>query len=43
MKYIKVEWPDIQEYMDRLDYKEESFFDPMSNVWFIPETWEKHE
>lgn len=40
MKYIKVEWPEIQDYMDNPDYPEECFFDPKKNVWFIPEWWE---
>ena len=39
-KYIKVEWPEIQDYMDNPDYLEESFYDPNKNVWFIPEWWE---
>lgn len=39
-KYIKVEWPEIQDYMNNPDYLEESFFDPQKNVWFIPEWWE---
>ena len=39
-KYIKVEWPEIQDYMDNPDYPEECFFDPTKNVWFIPEWWE---
>lgn len=40
MKYIKVEWPDIQDYMNNPEYPEECFFDPKKNVWFIPEWWE---
>ena len=40
MKYIKVEWPEIQDYMDNPEYPEECFFDPNKNVWFIPEWWE---
>ena len=40
MKYIKVEWPEIQDYMDNLEYPEECYFDPKKNVWFIPENWE---
>lgn len=39
MKYIKVGWPEIQEYMDNLSYSEESYFDPSKNCWFIPEDW----
>ena len=41
MKYIKVAWPEIQDYMDNPQYKEEVSFDPEKNCWFIPETWEK--
>lgn len=40
MKYIKVEWPEIQDYMNYPNYPEECFFDPQKNVWFIPELWE---
>jgi len=41
MKYIKVEWPEIQEYMDNPEYPEECFFDPNKTVWFIPEDWDQ--
>lgn len=41
MKYIVVDWPEIQSYMDRPDYKEECLFDPNKNLWAIPETWEE--
>lgn len=40
MKYIKVEWPEIQDYMDNPGYPEECYFDPKKNVWLIPEWWE---
>ena len=40
MKYVKVEWPEIQDYMERSDYKEEVYFDPNKNTWFIPENWD---
>lgn len=40
MKYVKVEWPEIQDYMDNPEYPEECFFDPEKNVWFIPDWWE---
>lgn len=43
MKYVKVEWPEIQDYMLRYDYPEDSFYDPVHNVWFIPETWVEDE
>lgn len=42
MKYVKVEWPEIQEYMFRPDYLEECYFDSIKNVWFIPEDWEEN-
>ena len=41
MKYVKVEWPEIQEYMDRPDYNENCYFDPRRNCWFIPEAWDE--
>ena len=28
MKYVKVEWPEIQDYMDNPEYPEECYFDP---------------
>jgi len=40
MKYIKVEWPEIQDYMSNPEYNEECYFDPRKNCWFIPENWE---
>ena len=40
MKYIKVEWPEIQDYMDNPNYPEECYFDPIKNCWFVPEDWE---
>jgi hypothetical protein len=40
MKYIRVGWPEIQDYMDRIDYQEKVGFDPIKNAWFIPEDWE---
>lgn len=39
-KYILVEWPEIQEYMEHPDYPEDCYFDSKKNVWFIPEDWE---
>ena len=39
MKYIKMDWPEIQDYMARPDYPEECYFDPQKNFWFIPEQW----
>ena len=40
MKYILVEWPDVQYYMEREDFEDESYYDPIGNVWFVPEDWE---
>ena len=40
MKYVKVEWPEIQDYMDHPNYPKECYFDPIKNTWFIPEYWE---
>lgn len=40
MKYIKLDWPEIQDYMHHPDYQEECFYDASRNVWFIPESWE---
>ena len=42
MKYIKVQWPEIQDYMDKPDYPDESYFDPQKNSWFIPEEWKNY-
>lgn len=39
MKYVKVEWPEIQNYMDHPNYSEECCYDAQKNVWFIPESW----
>ena len=38
-KYIAIGWPDIQEYMEKENYREEVFFDPMKNTWLIPDYW----
>ncbi len=40
MKYVMVGWPEIQDYMDNPEYPEECYYDPVENVWFIPENWE---
>ena len=40
MRYVKVEWPEIQDYMELPGFQEEIGFDPEKNVWFIPENWE---
>ena len=39
MKYIKVEWPEIQDYIEHPDYSKECYFDPDKNCWFVPEQW----
>lgn len=39
MKYIKIEWIEIQNYMERPDYPINCYYDPQKNVWFIPENW----
>ena len=36
MKYVKLEWPEVQTYMLDSRYDKESYFDPVENVWFIP-------
>ena len=41
MKYSLIEWPDIQYYMGREDFKKKTYFDPSANIWFIPEKWEE--
>ena len=40
MKYIKVEWPEIWDYMDNPEYPEKCYFDLKKHCWFIPEWWE---
>lgn len=40
MKYILVNWPDIQDYMGHPDYDKDCYHDPDKDVWFIPEEWE---
>lgn len=42
MRYIKVTWPEIQDYMGHPEYSTEVYFDPKANVWFIPE-WMENE
>ena len=43
MKYIKVEWPEIQDYMNNEGYPELVGFDPINNCWFVPEDWEPED
>ena len=40
MKYIKVEWPEIQDYMTHPNWKKDHYYDPHKDAWFIPEDWE---
>ena len=35
--YEKVDWPDIQEFMEDYDYTDRVYFDPEKNAWFVPE------
>lgn len=35
--YEKVDWPDIQEFMEDDDYADRVYFDPEKNAWFVPE------
>ena len=35
--YEKVDWPDIQEFMEDYDYADRVYFDPEKNAWFVPE------
>lgn len=35
-KYIALEWPDIQAFMDNPKWKDVGF-DPNKNIWFVPE------
>ena len=39
MLYELIEWPDIQYFMDRIDYKEKVYYDSNKGVWFVPEEW----
>lgn len=39
MAYLKVNWPEIQDYMNNSDYPENCYYDPLKDVWFVPETW----
>ena len=43
MKYIKVTWPEIQDYMNHSDYQKEVSYDPDKDCWFIPENWEPED
>lgn len=42
--YEKVDWPDIQEYMEGDGYADGVYFDSEKDMWFIPEDMvKKHE
>ena len=43
MKYIRVEWPEIQDYMFNPRYSEEVSYDSQKNCWFVPEDLEKYK
>ena len=43
MKYIRVEWPEIQDYMFNPRYSEEVSYDSQKNYWFVPEDLEKYK
>ena len=38
-KYIPIDWPEIQEYMDNDGYPDDCYFDPIKSIWLIPEWW----
>ena len=42
MKYIKVGWPEIQDYMHNFNYPKDCYYDPLKDSWFIPDTWESN-
>lgn len=37
MKYVRLDWPEIQVYMGHPDYSEEVGYDPVLDAWFVPE------
>lgn len=42
--YEKIEWPDIQEFMEDDEFVDRVYLDPEKNVWFVPEDMiKKHE
>ena len=43
MKYIKVNWPEIQNYMMNPKYSEEVSYDPLKDCWFVPENFETND
>ena len=38
--FRKVEWPEIQDYMNNPGYPEDCYYDSDKDVWFIPKDWE---
>lgn len=38
-RFIRLGWPEIQDYMEHPDYPEKCYFDSSKNSWFIPEDW----
>jgi len=42
IQYIKVEWPEIQDYMNHPDYQKEVGYDPNKDCWFVPEEWDDY-
>ena len=40
MKYIKLEWPEVQDYMEHPLWKERHYYDAHNDAWFVPEEWE---
>ena len=37
IKYIAVEWPEYQIFMEHPQFREECYFCPDANLYFIPE------
>lgn len=40
MKYIRIGWPEIQDYMNNPGFPKDCLFDPEKNKQAIPEDWE---
>ena len=42
--YEKVDWPNIQAFMEDDDYEDRVYFDPKESAWFVPEDMiKRHE
>ena len=41
--YVRLPWPDYQEYMEHPDFREEAGFDVNSGDYFIPYKWTVEE